>query len=134
MRIEKKIMLFYWKICHFEQKEPEDPGPTHLRRLDLLTFPTLSSLISVQHILILFENFIPPTCFFTRTNEKKESNSTFFHILTWMKNLPRLFAPPRSLSTSRIWKPKVQLDNDGTRPGFYKIFSLVFTEFFMNVM
>ena len=32
---------------------------------------TLSSLISVQHNLILFEKIFPPTCIFTYTNEKR---------------------------------------------------------------
>jgi hypothetical protein len=41
---------------------------------------TLSSLISVQHDLILFEKFVRPTCIFTYTNEKKVPPT---HIFTY---------------------------------------------------
>ena len=42
--------------------------------------PTLSSLISVQHNLIIFENFFP-ACFLTHTIEKESPNFTFFTLI-----------------------------------------------------
>ena len=61
---------------------------------------TLSSLISVQHNLILFEKFVLPTCIFTYTNEKKSPTYTYFHIHKWKKSPIRFFAIKRLLESS----------------------------------